>query len=1105
MKNILATCLLLFIYICVFSQNNNNSPKNEGLHFKPISIDILRAQFRNEKFISYNIFSNSNIEINSELNNELSSVVDSFAVISIDSIVINKLCNDEPNYLALSLKNYDGISIDLLLMKHKIGFDGTKIKSASKVNVDEKKALGIHYWGIIKSDPNATVAISVFENNVMGLICSQYGNIVIGKIENSDKYIVYNDINLKVRNEFECGNNDENIDQFKEINIDQSRLFRNTINCVKLYWEINYDVYLDKGSIINAANYATGIFNQSQLLYSNDNIDVSLNELIIWDIPSPYIGTTTSVILSQFQTNVLAFNGDLGHLLGYQGGGGLAATIMGLCGSWNDRKCYSGIGSDFDIIPNYSWTINVVTHEQGHLMGSHHTHACCWNGNNTAIDGCGPSLGYTDMSCGSCPVASVPTFGTIMSYCHLTTNIDFNLGFGPQPAAVIINSINNSACLTPCSSCVTPINDNCANAILIDDNSSCVFTSGTVDCATDDGFPVLPTCNGGSATQSGVFYRFVAQSTNATIQVNPTNTSAAGLDAVIVLYGGANCFNLIETSGGCVDDFAEGVSETLNATGLSVGSTYWLRIYDWGSFQPAIGNGGFEVCITHSGGCANYQSTPSSASFSSNVSNGTFTVSAVGSNCFYSVASNCAWINNVVAGTGGIVTYNVDANNTCSNRNCTISVFDGDGIIQSTATYTINQIGLTLPSCGGISGSTTVCQSSAQTYSISCSNATSYNWTVPSDWTIISGQGTSSISVAVGSTSGQVCVRPDNGSCPGSQVCSNVSVNQAPSCGGISGSTTVCQSSIQTYSISCINATSYNWTVPSDWTIISGQGTSSISVAVGSTSGQVCVRPDNGNCPGSQVCSNVTVNQAPSCGGISGSTTVCQSSTQTYSISCSNATSYNWTVPSDWTIITGQGTSSINVTAGFNLGQICVTASNGSCFGLQGCSSNINTYSVDTSVMVNNISLTAITGPANYVWLDCNNNFQVISGANNQSFTPASNGSYAVQISQNGCTDTSSCYMIIAVGISQIFNANNISIYPNPTNDLLNIQVNGLSNGMCRITLTNTLGQIINEKVFKVTNISIETQFDMKDVSSGIYFLGVTSNEIKQTFKIQKQ
>jgi hypothetical protein len=105
--------------------------------------------------------------------------------------------------------------------------------------------------------------------------------------------------------------------------------------------------------------------------------------------------------------------------------------------------------NSYETFPNYSWSVFVVAHEFGHLFGSRHTHACVWNGNNTAIDGCGVCMESPDpdadpITCNNCPRLGVPqNGGTIMSYCHLSGNpgINFNLGFGLQPGNVIRNSV----------------------------------------------------------------------------------------------------------------------------------------------------------------------------------------------------------------------------------------------------------------------------------------------------------------------------------------------------------------------------------------------------------------------------------------------------------------------------------------------------------------------------------------------------------------------------------------------------------------------------------------------------------------------------------------
>ena len=127
----------------------------------------------------------------------------------------------------------------------------------------------------------------------------------------------------------------------------------------------------------------------------------------MWDVASPYNGTSSGSRLSQFGTTRTSFNGEMAHLLDYGGYGGVA-WLNTLCSGTSSRMAYSGIYGSFSNVPTYSWSVEVVTHEQGHNLGSSHTHACVWNGNSTAIDGCGPTAGYTE---GSCPNAGLPAGG----------------------------------------------------------------------------------------------------------------------------------------------------------------------------------------------------------------------------------------------------------------------------------------------------------------------------------------------------------------------------------------------------------------------------------------------------------------------------------------------------------------------------------------------------------------------------------------------------------------------------------------------------------------------------------------------------------------------
>lgn len=338
---------------------------------------------------------------------------------------------------------------------------------------------GLHYRGIITGQPASLAAISIFEDEVMGFVSDAQGNHVLGRSNRSgNEHIYYAEHDLREPPILECATPDDGHGYTpEELELQGDN---RSANCVDLYWEVNNDIYLNKGSLINTTNYITGLFNEHATLYDNDGISVLLSQLYIWDVVSPYTATSTSALLGQFQNYRNSFNGDLGHLLGYAGGGGIAAGFSGLCASNLDNSmCYSGIQSTYNTVPTYSWSVTVVTHEEGHLLGSRHTHACVWNGNGTAIDGCGPAAGYGYE--GSCSGAPIPSGGgTIMSYCHLNAvGINFNNGFGPQPTAVILNNINNANCLPSCGvNCPAPSGLTAANV---------TFVSATLNWASAGG------------------------------------------------------------------------------------------------------------------------------------------------------------------------------------------------------------------------------------------------------------------------------------------------------------------------------------------------------------------------------------------------------------------------------------------------------------------------------------------------------------------------------------------------------------------------------------------------------------------------------------------
>ena len=184
---------------------------------------------------------------------------------------------------------------------------------------------------------------------------------------------------------------------------------------------------------------------------------------------------------------------------------------------------------------------------------------------------------------------------------------------------------------------------------------------------------------------------------------------------------------------------------------------------------------------------------------------------------------------------------------------------------------------------GPITGTSPV--SAGQTnvsYSISSvSGATTYTWTVPAGANVASGQGTTSITVNYGcaAVSDNVTVTPANANgCNGMPSSLAVTVTGVDAAGAISGLSTLCAGSNGVaYSISSVNgATTYTWTAPAGASIAGGQGSTSIAVNWGSTSGPVAVTPANANgCSGTAATLPVTVNPLPTVFNVTGGGSYC--------------------------------------------------------------------------------------------------------------------------------------------------------------------------------------------------------------------------------------
>ena len=165
------------------------------------------------------------------------------------------------------------------------------------------------------------------------------------------------------------------------------------------------------------------------------------------------------------------------------------------------------------------------------------------------------------------------------------------------------------------------------------------------------------------------------------------------------------------------------------------------------------------------------------------------------------------------------------------------------------------------------------------------------------------------------------------------------------------------------------------------------------------------------------------------------------------------------------------------------------TPASGQCTGTATMTVVVNT--VNTTVTVQGNTLTAAASGAVYQWIHCSTN-QPVPGATSVSFTPSENGSYAVKVTQNGCTEISSCIEITTLGV-EVLKGNGWNVYPNPAADQLMVEVNETID----VEITDIAGKVILTEHLKPGVNSV----DVSLLNAGVYFIQSASGSIVKFMK----
>jgi trimeric autotransporter adhesin len=132
-----------------------------------------------------------------------------------------------------------------------------------------------------------------------------------------------------------------------------------------------------------------------------------------------------------------------------------------------------------------------------------------------------------------------------------------------------------------------------------------------------------------------------------------------------------------------------------------------------------------------------------------------------------------------------------------------------------------------------------------------------------------------------------------------------------------------------------------------------------------------------------------------------------------------------------------------------------------------------------------------------------------IATGNNPSHTYASDGFYDVTLTViDDCGDTSVSTQninVIFVGILNVYSFNDIQVFPNPNNGLFSIKVVASLDMPSTIIVLNQLGQQLFIKSYDFKKGDNLVDFDISNLSSGIYNIQISNTEDIRLFRLLKE
>jgi len=275
----------------------------------------------------------------------------------------------------------------------------------------------------------------------------------------------------------------------------------------------------------------------------------------------------------------------------------------------------------------------------------------------------------------------------------------------------------------------------------------------------------------------------------------------------------------------------------------------------------------------------------------------------------------------------------------------------------------------------------------------------------------------------------------------------------------------ICQGSQVQFTNTSQNATSYSWSFPGGNPSTSTQTNPTVTFNTAGTY-TITLTAYNGTLSNTYTHS-ITINPLPNISITATPTNICSGSSSI--LTASGATNYQWSH--------GLGTNSTVTVYPSSSTTYTVTGTTNGCSAT--ATSFINVFASPQaptiSIISNNPIILQSSATSGNQWYKDNN---IIPGATNQTYQVVANGTYFVKLTSNGCTSASSNSILINTLSINDYNSDEITIYPNPAQDILYIQTN---NTFVEALLYDNLGRLITS-----TN---EHQLNLDNITNGVYNL----------------